>query len=235
MKLTSLKYAWKMPRPDLTRWQNKLLDGSSSDDFLDVERRELVSDATSIQAACQTFMDSLPHRIIFVSSDASNIGLSHTPNPSSRRWHASSLDLTLENLEALPLLEPFVDPAHLDHAVRTDCNAFALHSASVPHFLSNHGPLQIDSCRWYAIFLVSANDSSHHSVQFACSHHQLRKLLDYCKDWTTRCEGWHACPGTHGEIGAAVPCCRRGVPEARSDTLGPTSGTCSSRWSVLNR
>jgi hypothetical protein len=108
----------------------QILDGSSSDDSLETERRELVSDATSIQAACQTFMDSLPHRIIFVSSDASNIGMSHQPNPSSRRRRASSLDLTLENLEALPLLEPFVDPAHLDHAVRTDCNAFALHLAA---------------------------------------------------------------------------------------------------------
>jgi len=108
----------------------QVLDRSSSDDSLDTERRELVSDATSIQAACQAFMDSLPHRIIFISSDASNIGLSHTPNPSSRRRRASSLDLTLENLEALPLLEPFVDPAHLDHAVRTDCNTFALHLAT---------------------------------------------------------------------------------------------------------
>jgi hypothetical protein len=108
----------------------QVLDGSSSDDSLDTERRELVSDATSIQAACQTFMDGLPHRIVFVSSDASNIRLSHTPNPSSRRRRASSLDWTLENLEALPLLEPFVDPARLDHAVRTDCNAFALHLAT---------------------------------------------------------------------------------------------------------
>ena len=108
----------------------QILDGSSSDGSLDAERRELASDATSIQAACQMFMDSLPHRIIFVSSDASNIGLSHAPNPSSRRRRASSLDLTLENLEALPLLEPPIDPAYLDHAVRADCNAFALHLAT---------------------------------------------------------------------------------------------------------
>jgi len=108
----------------------QILDGSPSDDTLDTERQELISDATPIQAACQTFVDGLPHRVIFVSSDASNIGLSRAPNPSSRRRRASSLDLTLENLEALPLLEPLIDPAQLDHAVRTDCNAFALHLAT---------------------------------------------------------------------------------------------------------
>jgi hypothetical protein len=89
-----------------------------------------VSDAISVQTACQTFTNSLPHRIIFVSSDPSIMGHSHTPNPSPRRRASSSLDLTLETLETLPFLEPLIDPGHLDHVVRTDCNAFALQLAT---------------------------------------------------------------------------------------------------------
>jgi hypothetical protein len=108
----------------------QMLDGPSSGDAFDNSRQDLVSDAMSIQATCQTFMDSLPHRIIFVSSDASEIGLSHTPNPSLRRRKSSSLDLTLETLETPPFLEPLINPAYLDHVVRTDCNAFALHLAT---------------------------------------------------------------------------------------------------------
>lgn len=107
----------------------QILDGSSSGDTLDNSRRDLASDARSIQAACQTFMDSLAHRVIFVSSDASGMGLSHTQNPSLRRRRSSPLDLTLETVQT-PVLEPLIDPAYLDHVVRTDCNAFALHLAT---------------------------------------------------------------------------------------------------------
>jgi len=104
----------------------QILDGSSSEDTLDNSRRDLVSDAMSIKAACQTFMGSLPHRVPFVSSNASGGGLPNTSNASSRRRFAS-LDLTLEALESPPLLEAPIDLAQLDHVVRTDCNAFALH------------------------------------------------------------------------------------------------------------
>ncbi len=113
----------------------QILDGSSSGDALDNLRQGLVSDAVFVQASCQTFMDSLPHRVIFVSSDASNMGLSHTPNPSLRRRVSSSLDLTMETLETLPQLKPLIDPAHLDHVVRSDCNAFAVHLATSVSFL----------------------------------------------------------------------------------------------------
>ena len=154
----------------------QILDGSSSDGSLDAERRELASDATSIQAACQTFMDSLPHRIIFVSSDASSMGLSHPPNPSSRRRRASSLDLTLENLEALPLLEPPIDPAHLDHAVRTDCNAFALHLAiSVSSLQQKMTDLDVVlDARAVDLKLVALKESV---VQAEGRHQELRETV----------------------------------------------------------
>jgi hypothetical protein len=108
---------------------DQILDGSSSGDTLDNSRQDLASDAMSIQAACQTFMDSLAHRVIFVSTDASEMGMPHTPNPSLRRRRSSPLDLTLETVQT-PLPEPLIDPAYLDHVVRTDCNAFALHLAT---------------------------------------------------------------------------------------------------------
>jgi hypothetical protein len=102
------------------------LDGSSSEDVLNHSRRDLVSDAMSVKAACQTFVDNLPHRVSFVSSNTSSRGLPNTSTASSRR-RFGSLDLTLEALESLPLLEAPIDLAQLDHVVRTDCNAFALH------------------------------------------------------------------------------------------------------------
>lgn len=107
----------------------QILDGSSSEDASDNSRQDLVSDAISIQDACQTFMDSLPRRVAFVSLDASSM-LSNRSNPSLRRRFSFSLDLTLETLEHPPLLEPPIDLAHLDHVVRTDCNAFSLHLAA---------------------------------------------------------------------------------------------------------
>ncbi len=106
------------------------LDGSLSEDDRDSSRRDLVSDATLIQVTCQTFMDSLPHRVTFVSSDSSSTRSSNTSNTTPRRRFSSSLDLTLEALESLPVLEMPLDLAHLDHIVRTDCNAFALHLAT---------------------------------------------------------------------------------------------------------
>ena len=105
------------------------LEGSLSEDALDVSRQDLVSDAMSIQAACQTFMDSLPHRITFVSSVSSSTRESNTSNTTSRH-RFSSVDLTLEALESPPVLETPLDLAHLDHVVRTDCNTFALHLAT---------------------------------------------------------------------------------------------------------
>ncbi|KAI0248689.1 hypothetical protein BJV78DRAFT_1233619 [Lactifluus subvellereus] len=84
----------------------QILDGSLDDDILHKLRLDLASDATSIQTACQTFMDRLPHRVIFVSSDASGAMMPKTSSPSLRHL------------------------AHLDHVVRTDCNAFALHVAT---------------------------------------------------------------------------------------------------------
>lgn len=105
------------------------LEGSLSEDALDVSRQDLVSDAMSIQAACQTFMDSLPHRVTFVSSVSSNTRLSKTSNTSPRR-RFSSVDLTLEALKSPPVLESPLDLAHLDHVVRTDCNTFTLQLAT---------------------------------------------------------------------------------------------------------
>jgi len=104
------------------------LEGSLSEDAL--ERQDLVSDAMSIQAACHTFMDSLPHRVTFVSSVSSNTRLSNTSNTSPRRRFSSSVDLTLEALKSPPVLESPLDLAHLDHVVRTDCNTFALQLAT---------------------------------------------------------------------------------------------------------
>ena len=106
------------------------LEGSLSEDALDVSRQDLVSDAMSIQAACRTFMDSLPHRITFVSSASSSTRLSNTSNTTPRRRFSSFVDLTLEALESPPVLETPLDLAHLDHVVRTDCNTFALHLAT---------------------------------------------------------------------------------------------------------
>jgi hypothetical protein len=106
------------------------LEGSLSEDALDVSRQDLVSDVMSIQAACQTFMESLPHRVTFVSSVSSSTRLSNTSNATSRRRFSSSVDLTLEALESPPVLETPLDLAHLDHVVRTDCNTFALHLAT---------------------------------------------------------------------------------------------------------
>ena len=105
------------------------LEGSMSEDALEISRQDLVSDALSIQAACQTFMDSLPHRITFVSSVPSSTRPSNTSNASSRR-RFSSVDLTLEALESHPVLDTPLDLAHLDHVVRTDCNTFAIHLAT---------------------------------------------------------------------------------------------------------
>jgi hypothetical protein len=106
------------------------LEGSPSEDDLDVSHQDLLSDAMSIQVACQAFMDSLPHRITFVSSGTSSTRLSNTSNSTPRRRFSSSLDLTLEALELSPVLEIPLDLAHLDHVVRTDCNAFALQLAT---------------------------------------------------------------------------------------------------------
>jgi septal ring factor EnvC (AmiA/AmiB activator) len=47
-----------------------------------------------------------------------------------QRRFSSSLDLTLEALESPPVLEIPLDLVHLDHVVRTDCNAFALQLAT---------------------------------------------------------------------------------------------------------
>lgn len=102
----------------------QILDGLSLDNLDDL-RLDLASDATSIQAACQTFMDSLPHRVVFVSSDPSN---TINSNPGARRRVSLPRDLTLDNLQSTPF-EPPIDLTHLDHVVRTDCNAFALHIA----------------------------------------------------------------------------------------------------------
>ncbi|KAI0291736.1 hypothetical protein BC826DRAFT_1021878 [Russula brevipes] len=92
----------------------QILDPSWSGDALDNSRRDLVSDATSIQAACQTFMVGLPHHVIFVSSETSSTGPYNPANPSPQRRFSASLDLTLEALESLPLLAPPIDLAHLD-------------------------------------------------------------------------------------------------------------------------
>jgi Growth-Arrest-Specific Protein 2 Domain len=108
----------------------QILEGSLPDDILDNRRQDLAFDATSIQTACQTFMDSLPHRVIFVSPDTSGTVMPNTPSSSLRRRFSLSLDLTLEALQSLPPLELPIDLAHLDHVVRTDCNAFALHVAT---------------------------------------------------------------------------------------------------------
>ncbi|KAH9048968.1 hypothetical protein EDB84DRAFT_27487 [Lactarius hengduanensis] len=105
----------------------QILDGSSLDDLDDL-RLDLASDATSIQVACQTFMDSLPHRVVFVSPDSSGTMTSNTSTPSTRRRISPPLDLTLDALPSPPF-EPPIDLTHLDHVVRTDCNAFALHIA----------------------------------------------------------------------------------------------------------
>jgi hypothetical protein len=106
------------------------LEGSLSEDALDISRQDLVSDAMSTQAACQTFMDSLPHRVTFVSSQTSSMRRFNASNSTPRRRFSSSLDLTLEALESPPVLEIPLDLSHLDHVVRTDCNAFALHLAT---------------------------------------------------------------------------------------------------------
>ena len=106
------------------------LEGSLSEDVLDISRQDLVSDAMSIQAACQTFMDSLPHRVTFISSGTSRMRLTNTSNSTPRRRFSFSLDLTLDALESPPVLDVPLDLAHLDHVVRTDCNAFALHLAN---------------------------------------------------------------------------------------------------------
>ena len=108
----------------------RILDESIPDDVLHKLRLDLASDATSIQTACQTFMDRIPHRVVFVSSDASGAMMPNPSSPSLRRRFSSSLDLTLEALQSLPSLEPPIDLARLDHVVRTDCNAFALHVAT---------------------------------------------------------------------------------------------------------
>jgi hypothetical protein len=108
----------------------QILDGSLPDEDLGALRQDLASDATSIQTACQTFMNGLPHRVIFVSSDASGTLTSNASSPSLRRRFPSSLELTLEALQSLRSLDPPIDLAHLDHVVRTDCNAFALHVAT---------------------------------------------------------------------------------------------------------
>jgi hypothetical protein len=105
----------------------QILDGSSQDD-LDDRRLDLASDGTSIQAACQTFMDSLPHRVVFVSPDPSGTVTSNTSTPGIRRRISSPLNLTLDSLQSFPF-EPPIDLTRLDHAVRADCNAFALHIA----------------------------------------------------------------------------------------------------------
>ena len=106
----------------------QILDGSSLDDF-DDRHLDLASDATSIQAACQTFMDSLPRRVVFVSPDPSGTVTSNTSNSGIRRRVSPPLDMTPDSLQSPPF-EPPIDLTHLDHVVRTDCNAFALHLAS---------------------------------------------------------------------------------------------------------
>ncbi|KAI0265124.1 hypothetical protein BC834DRAFT_880220 [Gloeopeniophorella convolvens] len=83
--------------------------------FLD--RSELTSDATKVQNACQTSMDSLARR-------------SSTASPGLRRRFSSSLDLTLDALQDLPPLGPPIDLTQLDHIVRSDCNSFALRLAA---------------------------------------------------------------------------------------------------------
>ncbi|KAH9030162.1 hypothetical protein EDB85DRAFT_1964325 [Lactarius pseudohatsudake] len=105
----------------------QILDGSSLDDLEDL-RLDLASDATSIQLACQTLMDSLPHRVVFVSPDSYGTMISNTLTPGTRRRISPPLDLTLDALPSPPF-EPPIDLTHLDHVVRTDCNAFALHIA----------------------------------------------------------------------------------------------------------
>ncbi|KAF8270996.1 hypothetical protein EI94DRAFT_1721674 [Lactarius quietus] len=102
----------------------QVLDGSSQDD-LDDRRLDLASDATSIQAACQTFMDSLPRRVVFVSPNPS----SAVASTSGTRRRLSPPELTLDALQSLSFLEAPIDLTHLDQVVRTDCNAFALHLA----------------------------------------------------------------------------------------------------------
>ncbi|KAI9447766.1 hypothetical protein H4582DRAFT_1896216 [Lactarius indigo] len=104
----------------------QILDGSSPDD-LDDRHLDLASDATSIQVACQTFMDGLPRRVVFVSPDSSGTATSNMSTPGTRR-RVSPQDLTLDTLQSSPF-EPPIDLTHLDHVVRTDCNAFALHVA----------------------------------------------------------------------------------------------------------
>lgn len=105
---------------------DQILDGSSLDDLEDW-RLDLASDATSIQAACQTFMDSLPHRVVFVSPTSSSTVTSNTSTLGLRR-RVSPSDLTLDALHSHHFESP-IDLTHLDHVVRTDCNAFALHLA----------------------------------------------------------------------------------------------------------
>ena len=106
------------------------LDGSSLDDP-DDRHLDLASDATSIQAACQTFIDSLPCRVVFVSPDSSSTVTSNPSTPGMRRRASPPLDLTLDALHSLHSLhfEFPIDLNHLDHVVRADCNAFALHLA----------------------------------------------------------------------------------------------------------
>ncbi|KAI0306919.1 hypothetical protein B0F90DRAFT_1683521 [Multifurca ochricompacta] len=98
----------------------QILGESSSDDILDSLRLDLASDVASIQTACKAFMDNLPHHA--TSSNSSSLDL--------RRRFTSSLDLTLDALQSLPPLGPPIDLSHLDHVVRTDCNAFALRLAA---------------------------------------------------------------------------------------------------------
>jgi hypothetical protein len=106
----------------------QILDGSSLDDLAD-RRLDLASDAASIQAACQSFMDSLPLRVIFVSPNSSGTVTSNTSTPGMRRRVSPPLDLTLDALHSLHFKPP-IDLPHLDHVVRADCNAFALHLAA---------------------------------------------------------------------------------------------------------
>ena len=105
----------------------QILDGSSLDDRTD-RRLDLASDAASIQAACQSFMDSLPLRVVFVSPNSSGTVTSNTSTSGMRRRVSPPLDLTLDALHSLHF-EPAIDLPHLDHVVRADCNAFALHLA----------------------------------------------------------------------------------------------------------
>ncbi|KAH9973031.1 hypothetical protein BGW80DRAFT_1459355 [Lactifluus volemus] len=96
----------------------QILDGSLPDEDLGALRQDLASDATSIQTACQTFMNGLPHRVIFVSSDASGTLTTNASSPSLRRRFPSSLELTLEALQSLRSLDPPIDLAHLDHVFK---------------------------------------------------------------------------------------------------------------------